>query len=157
MTPRKGSATVRGRSPHDASPQGAPDEYESGHRFGQAWLLTDEGRAWQRGSGEDAQSPVPALRRLANARGREYLRGFYDAVIGQTEHPDPTVAKQRDRRGRRARPITISVALSTEEYATLKSAQTLDGVPTATRVRAMILAYATDDGIRAAIDAALAG
>ena len=157
MTPRTGSATASERSPHNASPQEAPDEYQSGYRFGRAWLLTDEGRAWQLGNAEDAQSPVPALRRLAKDRGREYLRGFYDAVIGQPAHADPQVAEQRDRRRRRARPITISVALSTEEYATLKSAQTLDGIPTATRVRAMILAYATDDRVRGAIDAALAG
>jgi hypothetical protein len=124
------------------------DEYESGYRFGHAWLLTDEGREWQLGTGERSGTVVPALRRLANDRGREYLRGFYDAVMRKPAEPVSP-------RSRRARPITVTVTLSTDEYATLKSLQMADGVPTATRIRAMILTYAADDDIRKRVDGEL--
>src|SRR5262245_53814532 len=159
MMARRGTAPVRARSQQHLS---AAEEYESGYRFGHAWLLSDEGREWQLGVAPGAQSPVPALRRLAADRGREYLRGFYDAVIGQPAEPDHETDPERHRdtdrgvrRSRRARPITVSVTLSAEEYAILKAAQTVDSVPTATRVRAMILAYATDAKIREAIDGML--
>jgi hypothetical protein len=122
--------------------------YESGHRFGNAWLLTDEGREWQLGTGARSGTVVPALRRLANDRGRDYLRGFYDAVMHKP-------ADRSTPRSRRARPITVTVTLSTDEYATLKSLQMADGVPTATRIRAMILAYAADDDIRQQVDGGL--
>lgn len=125
-----------------------PEEYESGYRFGHAWLLTDEGREWQLGTGARPATVVPALRRLANDRGREYLRGFYDAVMRK---PGDRAAP----RSRRARPITVTVTLSTDEYATLKSLQMADGVPTATRIRAMILAYAADDDVRQRVDGGL--
>lgn len=126
----------------------AAEEYESGYRFGCAWLLTDEGRQWQLGTGPRSGSVVSALRRLANDRGREYLRGFYDAVM---RRPAEAVSP----RSRRIRPITVTVTLSTDEYAALKSLQMTDGVPTATRVRAMILAYASNADIRDCVDDSL--
>jgi hypothetical protein len=134
----------------DGSPRDVPGpaEYESGYRFGGAWLLTDEGRQWQLGTGPRSGSVVPALRRLANDRGREYLRGFYDAVMRKP-------AEAASPRSRRVRPITVTVTLSTDEYAALKSLQMTDGVPTATRVRAMILAYASNDDVRHCVDDAL--
>jgi hypothetical protein len=125
-----------------------PAEYEAGYRFGHTWLLTEEGRQWQLGTGPRSGSVVPALRRLANDRGREYLRGFYDAVMRRP-------AEAGSPRSRRVRPITVTVTLSTDEYATLKSLQMADGVPTATRVRAMILAYASDADVRRCVDDAL--
>lgn len=149
MTMRQGSATPRQRTRSTAS---TDDEYQAGHRFGRAWLLTDEGREWELGIASREQSPVRSLRRLATEHGREYLRGFYDAVLGRDSTEIPV-----SRTKRRARPVTVSVTLTTEEYAALKSVQTIDGVPTATRIRAMIEAYTHDSGFRKAIDSALKG
>jgi hypothetical protein len=145
MTRRDGGATDR--APNRPRSDRDGDDYESGFRFGDAWLFTEEGRKWRQGSGTRSRSPIPGLRRLAKDRGRDYLRGFYEAVMRQ----EPVAADS----GGRARPITVSVTLSTEEYAAIKSFQAADGIPTATRVRAMILAYSADAAFREAIDAAL--
>lgn len=139
MTRRDGGTTDRSRGSAG---------YESGYRFGQAWLLTEEGIQWRLGAGR--KSPVPALRRLGNENGRDYLRGFYDAVMRRDgDRPAPS------NRRRRVRPVTVSVTLTTEEYAMLKSFQAADGIATATRVRAMITAYAADAVFRQAVDAAV--
>lgn len=156
MTARSRAAADRARAERALS---ATEEYAAGYRFGQAWLLTDEGREWSIGT--SPISPIPALRRLAADRGRDYLRGFYHAVMGRPADPSlqrsaATDTRAGPRQRGRARPITVSVTLSTEEYAAIKSLQMTDGIPTATRIRSLILAYTGDAGIRAAIDAGLA-
>jgi hypothetical protein len=148
MTPRDGAAPRRVSRGTGA----ATEDYESGYRFGQAWLLTDDGREWQQGLVSETRSPVRALRRLSLERSRDYLRGFYDSVMKRPGAANVPV----QRTPRRTRPITVSVALSTDEYAIVKALQAADGVPMATRLRAILMAYATDPRVREAVEAARA-
>lgn len=128
-------------------PRQTSEEYEAGRRMARAWLATEDGQRWRERSPGHASLLGIALRTLADRHGHDFRCGFTDVA---TAAATSTRGTRHDTR----RVERLTVGLSAEEDAALRTLREFDGVAASARVRAMLLVYRTDPEFRRRVDQA---